>query len=71
MKSTLLSLLNKRNIVTYKNSINNSDSDKKSGSDSGNDSNKNSNSNIEGTSAKILYIQHKQNMLVNRKTTKA
>lgn len=68
MRSTLLSPLNKSNIVTYKNSTNNSDSDKKSGSDSGNDSDDDSNGENNGDNAKMTCTQDKPGTLVNDKT---
>lgn len=51
MISTLISLSNKSNIVTYKNITNNGNIDRDSGSDSGNDSDGVN----EGYNAKITY----------------
>lgn len=57
LKSTLLLLLNKHNIVTYKNSIKSSDSDKISINDSSSNSDNDSDNDNKTNSTIILYTQ--------------
>ena len=63
--STSISLSNKSNIVTYRNSINNNNSDKDSDNDSGGDSD----SVNEGYGMKIICTRDESETLVNDGTT--
>lgn len=63
--STSISLLNKSNIVTYRNSTNNSNSERDNGNDRGN----NSGSVNEGYGMKMICTQDESGTLVNHGTT--
>lgn len=69
MKWTLLSFLNKCNIIIYNNGINNDDNDKNSGSDNSGDRDTYNDNINEGNSTKILSIEDKQGTYINYGTT--
>lgn len=56
-KLTLLSPFDKGNIITFKNSENNSDSNNNSSNDSGSNNNNDNDGNIEGNSVKMSRTQ--------------
>lgn len=69
MKSTLLLFLNKRNTITYENSLNNKVNNKNSSRNNRDENNNNNDNNNKNNNRKILYIIDKWSILVNYNTT--